>query len=103
MKKNWCEAEEFGLDRLDRHFLFTLKAGAKVLELNHEDQLDNLPKLEPYNKHDHYDSCNLDFEKLSSEYDAIEVTDIGRLYWPLYGWDCNSILVMNPDIVNVVV
>ena len=96
--KNWCETEEFRLNALGSYFLFTLKPEARVLELSHEDQLDNLPKLAPYNK---FDSCNLDFEKLAMEYDAVEVTNIGRLYYPLYGWDCNSILVMNPDIVIV--
>ena len=45
--------------------------------------------------------CCLDFEKLSKDYDAIEVIDIGKFYWALYGWDCNSILIMNPDIVEV--
>ncbi|MFR3519297.1 MAG: hypothetical protein ACLTT4_12785 [Coprobacillus cateniformis] len=43
----------------------------------------------------------LDFEELKRQYDAIEVNisnDYG-LYWKLYGWDCDSILVMNSDVV----
>ena len=99
--KDWCETEEFRLDALGSYFLFTLKPEARVLELSHEDQLENLPKLKPYNKNDTWSECILDFEKLAMEYDAVEVTNIGRLYYPLYRWDCNSILVMNPDIVIV--
>ena len=44
----------------------------------------------------------LDFEKLSHKYDAIEVniSSDDELYYKLYGWDCDSILVMNPDVVQ---
>ena len=43
----------------------------------------------------------LDFEKLAQEYDAIEVLISGDpgLYYELYGWDCDSILIMNPEII----
>ena len=104
--KNWCEDEEFRLDMFGCGFYFALKPGAKVLELSHEDQLKDLPKLNMFALHPciNYsfdDSCNLDFEALKKEYDAIELTNIGRLYFPLYGWDCNSILVMNPEVVEV--
>ena len=42
------------------------------------------------------------------KYDAIElhlsdeVTDdyLESLYFKLYGWDCDSILIMNPDIIR---
>ena len=45
-----------------------------------------------------------DFEKmLVNGWDAIELhlSECGALYWALYGWDCDCILVMNPDIVEV--
>ena len=98
--KSWCEGEEFRLDTFDRYFRFTLKPGAKGLTLSHEDQLKDLPTLytEVFSRNKTY---FLDFEKLSQRYDAIEIVDIGNLYWPLYAWDCNCILVMNPDIVEV--
>lgn len=51
------------------------------------------------------------FEELAKEYDGIEVLmseednldlAIGEgLYWELYGWDCDSLLVFNKDIVEV--
>ena len=99
--KNWCEREGFRLDTFDKYFRFTLKADAKVLRLSHKSQLVGLPTIYSYDYHNREAECCLDFEKLSQEYDAIEVTNIGRLCWPLYAWDCNSILVMNPDILQV--
>lgn len=104
--KNWCEREEFHLDLLDRSFEFTLKDSANVLVLNDREQLDYLPGLNYdgyfYNKYEWTSECYLDFEKLSKEYDAIELANINYFYWALYGWDCNSILIMNPDIVEVI-
>ena len=44
----------------------------------------------------------IDFEKLAEQgWDAVEVkiSNDMRLYWALYGWDCDSILIMNPDVV----
>ena len=43
-----------------------------------------------------------DFEKMKENgIDAIfvEISNDHRLYWALYGWDCDSIVVMNPDII----
>ena len=100
--KSLCECEEFRVEKLDYHFTFRLKPNARVLELNQKDQLDDLPKQTSSDYRDgEYAMCILDFEQLVKEYDAIEVTNIGPLYWRLYGWDCKSILIMNPDIVDI--
>ena len=47
----------------------------------------------------------LDFEQLvAMGYDAMEVniSKDHHLYWKLYGWDCDSLLVFSPDIIEVV-
>lgn len=53
---------------------------------------------------------HIDFEALMKDYDAVEVHlsedstcgyDDG-LYWKMYAWDCDSILIMNPDVVITV-
>lgn len=98
--KEWCEAEEFHLDSFGTSFEFTVKENAKILELNNKEQLKYLPKIEGYGSR--LKECWLDFEKLEKSYDAIELTNIGSLYWELYGWDCNSILIMNPKIVEII-
>ena len=82
----------------DEHF--TLKPEAKILKINTVEDLEGLPTLgELYNRY------LLDFEKIKNElgYDAIEVmAGSGKgLYYALYGWDCDSILIMNPDIVVI--
>lgn len=44
----------------------------------------------------------LDFETLeSSGVDAVEVNLSAdrNLYYELYGWDCDSILIINPEII----
>ena len=63
-----------------------------LTNLDHNKRHEELILYKTYNAEDypHYDN-----------YDAIEVIDIGKFYWALYGWDCNSILIMNPDIVEV--
>ena len=101
--KDWCEDEEFRLDTFDRSFEFKLKDGAKVLLLKEVDQLDDLPKIDnEYDKSNQWTTCNLDFVKLNKDWDAIELTDSWKFHWALYGWDCDSILIMNPDIVEVI-
>lgn len=101
--KDWCEGEEFRLDTFSQSFEFKLKDGAKVLLLSELDQLDDLPKLDNgYNKNDQWTECNLNFEKLKRDWDAIELTNSYKFYWALYGWDCDSILIMNPDIVEII-
>lgn len=45
---------------------------------------------------------NIRFRKISQKYDAVEIniSSDGKLYWDLCGWDCDSILVMNPDVIK---
>lgn len=100
---NWCRKEEFHLEDLETSFEFTLRDGARVLLLSDPDQLDILPKTDDrYEKGNWSRTCNLDFVALMKDYDAVELTKWYRFQWPLYSWDCNCILIMNPDIVEVI-
>lgn len=99
--KDWCEAEHFRDCKKENSFTFVLSKYAKVLEINSVQQLTYLPKVK-----DPIELVTwtvLDFELLSTMYDAIEL-NISKdydLYWKLYGWDCDCILIMNPEIVQV--
>lgn len=109
--KNWCEENDFRECNEENSFKFTLSKNANVCHIYSVKDLENLPRQEL--PPEHY-SVNrkyiLDFENMvNSGYDAIElhlseevrVSDnfMDNLYWQLYGWDCDSILIMNPDII----
>lgn len=104
--KIWCEDEDFCLNNLKTSFKFHLKDDARVFHLYRSDQLKKLPRYDTIFKSVWY--C-IDFEKTMQEYDAIElhlseeIRDdyLESLYFKLYGWDCDSILIMNPEIIEV--
>lgn len=98
--KDWCEAEEFRECKESNSFCFTLRDDSKVLTITNTEQLRSIPQQ----------NCEgflmlwkaLDFETLeSSGVDAVEVNLSAdrNLYYELYGWDCDSILIMNPEII----
>lgn len=98
--KDWCLSNEYGTEDLKESFTFSLKEDAKILTITNCDQLDKLPRNEKCTIMCRSWAC-LDFERLSKEYDAIEVliSEDGQLYYKIYGWDCDSILIMNPEII----
>lgn len=106
----WCKSNDFMTNRLEKYFDFTLKDNARVLVIK---DIKDLEKLPGYTKGDSYLQINgnIDFEKLSEEYDALMVymyrsTDISEddfmdgMYYKLYGWDVDTLLVLNPDIIE---
>ena len=105
----WCKDNNFnetiGKDKYGiKKFYFRLKDDAKLLYITSASQLNDLPQIDdplysvvaPFKM--------LDFEKLSTKFDAIEVSISSdyQLYWALYGWDVDSILVINPDCIEIV-
>lgn len=95
--KSWCEAENFRLDTFDDYFTFYLKDSSHILTLEYEKDLIGIPQQ---NRSFWFDEAivTLDFEKLLALYDALYYPNpSGELQWKLYGWDCDSLLVMNPE------
>lgn len=98
--KEWCDRENFRECRKNRSFTFTLSENARVITIASMDGLKALAQVE--DELSPMDWVLLDFEELRSQgWDAIEVslTADPRLYWALYGWDCDSILILNPDVI----
>ena len=118
----WCRQERFKTFRLKHFFKFTLAPDSRVLTLESEDQLLDLPKLKPWKpkdlrwmyelKPDEHPSpeqleewfqpnpCLLDYEKMARQgIDAIEMIGAGAFIHSLKTWDCNCLFVMNPDII----
>ena len=105
---DWVMGNNFYPERLEKSFEFELSENARVLELT-PDKVWGLPKQKecPFwmDETDRRKSLGMvmgvDFEALAREYDALScsLTDNPSLYWSLYGWDCDCILVLNPDVI----
>lgn len=107
--KEWCACS--GFDDLSKQprFCFFLSDSANVLGIKSAEDLQMLPRCSESNLFvarsgisKQFSSAYLDFEMLQHQgYDAIEVflSDDARLYHMLYGWDCDSILILNPDVI----
>ena len=106
----WCEREHFHTEKLLCGFKFSLAENARILEITPENVWE-LP-IDETNafvrrllRFERRSECGtvwgIDFEALSREYDVLEcnLTKYPSLYWSLYGWDCDCILVMNPDVI----
>lgn len=98
--KDWNEDEQFRKCEEENSFRFTLSTSANVLEIHSHKDLDKISQVK---KSLFNGSCLPDFEELLfGGVDAIELflSDDRELYWSLYGWDCDSILIMNPNVVE---
>ena len=97
---DWCHAEGWRLETFDKHFLFKLAEGAKKIFIDSNSALNDI-----YDKGYFFIDpvvCDrrLDFEKLLADgYDAIEMVLNDETYWSLYGWDCDSIVILNPNCI----
>lgn len=97
--KDWCEAEEFRDCDESNSFQFNIAETANVLNIHTIQDLSKTPHVSS----EHERLVYIDFEKLVQDgVDAVELhlSDDSKLYWALYGWDCDSILIMNPEIVE---
>jgi hypothetical protein len=95
--REWCEAESFG--NLSNCFTFEFDGNVFAI-----DSLDDAKRM-PWTTYRGL-LTHPDFEKmLKMGYDAIHLTERGQIATrfgepSLYGWDCECVLVMNPDCVK---
>ena len=102
--KQWCEAEEFMTERLQDSFKFKLNTD-RILVISNSMQLQDLPKNTKDEITQYFtDWILLDYEKLAQQYDAMEVliSEDYKLDYDLYGYDCDSIIVFNKDVIEEV-
>ena len=95
------------IDRsLDTYFIFKLKPNSKVYIIDSEEDLFNIP----FTIKSIIGIC-IDFEKMKDNgYDGILLTWNGQKktrftsnpYFDLYGWDVESLLVLNKDCIDVI-
>ena len=101
--KQWCEKEDFYECSEDNSFLFTISDNANILYINCVNDVDKLPDQ----KIDLSLTCikTVDFEQLvANGIDAIEfnISNDWDLYMALYGWDCDSTLILNPNVIKTI-
>lgn len=95
----FCRDAEFETGSLDQYFLVQLSHAARVMTIKTESDLDRLVWIEsgPF--------AGIDFEAVAKDFDAIHLTWTGqlatRMTYPrnLYGWDCETVLILNPGII----
>lgn len=97
--KEWCEDEDYEIEKLDRHFDFTLKPGARILHVREKED------AAPYIR-----SLlggliqELDHESLKRDFDGMEIHLSDN--WSLrdmnifYYWDVDSIVIWDLDVIE---
>lgn len=98
--REWCEAESYSDCKESNSFVFELKDTANVLVIK---SMDNVSKLTTTKES--VDCMKaFDFEKMLADgIDAILflVSECRELYMEMYGWDCDSILVLNKNVIVI--
>ena len=114
----WCRGSKYNLEELNHSFRFIL-LDAKILTLTSPEQLLSLPMLHPWKPKEPPEVeegelptkeqlrdwfapnwCYLDYEKISEQYDAIELRNSAAFREPFPTWDCDCIVVMRAEVVK---
>ena len=98
--KEFCELENIDWVNLSDSFEFELTTEARVLRLHNLDDYVEFRSKYAINDIGIKLALGYDFERIAKEYDVIDFK-VGELYMALYGWDVDSILVLNPDVIKV--
>ena len=116
--KDWCEHEEpEWINKYDT--IITLKDDARILVINSKEAYKNNIKytlLHGININDIPPSFNkeqlmftglltVDYESLKEKYDMIDfrISEYSELYYDMYGLDCDSCLILNPDCIEEII
>lgn len=100
--KDWNEDEQFAECDQRNSFTVCLKKDAKIFVIDSLNDLKNAPLTYGYS------IKVLDFERIAKKYDAIWLTEKGQkathFSYPLNlcGWDCETVLILNPDCCTAV-
>ena len=109
--RDWCidndyKADSIGYDR----FTFYLSDTARVFHIRSVEDANKLPTIKPF-KYRFTDPLNIkmfsfdwgyNWEKIVEQYDAVQLhlnENPWDLHFLLYGWDLDSIVVLNPDVI----
>ena len=104
--KDWCKQENFRDCDKDKSFIFSLKKSTRLLVIDSVLCLEKIIWIENSINYGSFLS-EIDFEELSQRYDAIHLTKAGQIATEfidcdnhnLYGWDCESVLILNQNCI----
>ena len=86
-------------------FAFKLKSKTKIFNIKSKEDIKTLEKIGVYENYGYPDRClygiNID-PLVERRYDGIEVFMNDELYWDLYGWDYDSIILFNSDCIELI-
>ena len=111
-KDDWREfnrSEAYRVYDDDDYFEFKFKPNARILRIRTSADIKSLPmqwdnrtmtNIDPRYKDTIW--AYPDFEEIIKNYDAIEYFCNKETYEPLSGWDCDSVLVLNPDVIEII-
>lgn len=100
---DWCNSNNFRINLLSKHFLFSISPTAKIYVL---DTLEDLKKIS--NVPNTFGDKSINFKQLyENGYDGIFVTAnavsnlryVGKGYAGLDTWDVESICIFNPEVI----
>ena len=103
--KQWVISEDFKTD-LSTHIIWALEPGSKILKIRGLSDIDTLPVV--IDESLEY-LPNIDYNLLRKKFDAVELVDysLGKNFnnFKARGfstWDCQSIVVLNPEKIRVI-
>ena len=96
--KWFCECENWNTEALRVSFEFSLTKGARILHLTP----DLVRELSQFDRSLIYPVVCIDFEALKKDWDVLyyDPWESNHLERRLFGWDCESIVVMNKGVIN---
>lgn len=97
-KDNYCDVDD------QDHFFFTLKDEAKVFRITSQKEYEEFVNRFGKIQEEMFGltKVTFDWKQVAEVLDAVEV-DVSswmKLYDLMYSWDCDSICIFNPDIVE---
>lgn len=93
--KQFCESNNFSSGPMDQWFTFELDPAANVYEIQCKADVDRMP----HKKHD-WMIREIDFEDMLLDgWDAVLFHANQETKIALWGWDCDSLLVLNRNVI----
>lgn len=106
--KRWCDDEHFRNCEDSNSFKFNIADNANIFEINSVADVELMPLQKDSHSYSTYNIRAIDFEAMHNNSIDVIVFNLSNssrdnffndLYFALYGWDCDCILVLNPNVV----